>query len=131
MIGLDTNLLIRYLTRDDLAQYAKVERLIDEALAREEPLLINTAVLCEVAWVLESVYRYSRAEIADALEGILDTAQFEIEPAPAARQALGDFRSTNAGFADALIGRVNRALGARHTVTLDRDLKALDTFTVL
>jgi predicted nucleic-acid-binding protein len=59
-----------------------------------------------VTWVLEGAYDY-------------------------ARLALGDFRSTKAGFADAMIGRVNRALGASRTVTLDRDLKPLETFTLL
>jgi predicted nucleic-acid-binding protein len=131
MIGLDTNLLVRYLTRDDAQQFAKVTRLIERALEHEEQLLINTAVLCETTWVLETAYEYSRAEIADAIERILDTAQFEIERAHEARQALGDFRSTKAGFADALIGRINRTLGATHTATFDRDLKSLETFTVL
>jgi predicted nucleic-acid-binding protein len=84
-----------------------------------------------VTWVLDTAYEYSRTEIADALERILETAQFDIERAHEARQALGDFRSTKAGFADALIGRVNRALGAKQTMTFDRDLKALDTFAVL
>lgn len=131
MIGLDTNLLIRYLTKDDTSQYTKVKRLIEEAVERDERLLINCAVLCELTWVLDTAYEYSRAEIADALERILETAQFDIERAHEARQALGDFRSTKAGFADVLIGRVNRALGAKQTLTFDRDLKALDTFAVL
>jgi len=131
MIGLDTNLLIRYLTKDDTSQFTKVKRLIEEAVERDERLLINCAVLCEVTWVLDTAYEYSRADIADALERILETAQFDIERAHEARQALGDFRSTKAGFADALIGRVNRALGAKQTFTFDRDLKALDTFAVL
>ncbi len=131
MIGLDTNLLIRYLTNDDRAQYAKAKRLIDEAVERDERLLINGVVLCEVTWVLETAYEYSRAEIADALDRIFDTAQFEIERAPEARQALDDFRSTKVGFADALIGRINRTLGATKSMTFDRDLKALETFAVL
>ena len=131
MIGLDTNLLIRYRTKDDTSQYTRVKRLIEEAVERDERLLINCAVLCEVTWVLDTAYEYSRADIADALERILETAQFDIERAHEARQALGDFRSTKAGFADALIGRVNRALGAKQTFTFDRDLKALDTFAVL
>jgi predicted nucleic-acid-binding protein len=131
MIGLDTNLLVRYLTRDDPAQFASAARLIDRTVGGAERLLINSAVLCEVAWVLEAAYQYSRTEIADALERMLETAQFEIERAYETRQALDDFRTTKAGFADALIGRINRALGATSTATFDRDLKALDTFTVL
>lgn len=131
MIGLYTNLLIRYLTKDEASQYRKVQRLIEDAVAGDERVLINCAVLCELTWVLETAYDYSRLEIADALERILETAQFEVEHAEEARLALGDFRSTKAGFADAMIGRVNRALGASRTVTFDRDLKPLETFTLL
>lgn len=131
MIGLDTDSLIRYLTKDDRAQYTKAKRVIDEAVEQDQRLLINCVVLCEVTRVLDTAYEYSRAEIADALDRIFDTAQFDIERAPEARQALDDFRSTKAGFADALIGRINRTLGAAKTMTFDRDLKALGTFAVL
>jgi len=131
MIGLDTNVLIRYLTKDDTSQYAKAKRLIDDAVAQDERLLISSSVLCELTWVLESAYDYSRSEIADVLERILDTAQFEVERAREARDALRDFQSGKAGFADALIGRINRTLGATYTATFDRDLKSLDTFRLL
>ena len=131
MIGLDTNVLIRYLTRDDRAQYAKAAAFISAATDRGERFLVNTAVLCELVWVLATAFDYSREEIAGALEQIFATAQFDIDRLDEARQALGDFRSTKAGFSDALIGRINRALGAEHTVTFDRDLKAVETFRLL
>jgi predicted nucleic-acid-binding protein len=131
MIGLDTNVLVRYLTQDNPAQFAKAAAFIDAASKREERFLVNTPVLCELVWVLTAVYDYSREEIADALEQIFTTAQFEIERLDEARQALGDFRSSKADFSDALIGRINRSLGAKHTVTFDRDLKAVETFRLL
>jgi predicted nucleic-acid-binding protein len=131
MIGLDTNVLVRYLTRDDAGQYAKAAALIDAAANRGEQLVVNIVVLCELVWVLGASYRYSREEIAGALEQILATAQFEVERLDDARQALGDFRSTKADFSDALIGRINRSLGAEHTVTFDRSLKAVETFKML
>lgn len=131
MIGLDTNLLVRYLTRDHQAQFAKVAQFIDDAADTGEQLLVSSLVLCELAWVLDAVYRYSRAEVADTIERMLETAQFEIERPAETRLALEDVRSTNSSFADALIGRINRALGASHTATFDRDLKRLDTFAVL
>ncbi len=131
MIGLDTNVLVRYLTQDDPAQFAKAAAFIDAASEREEQFLVNTPVLCELVWVLAAVYDYSREEIAQALEQIFTTAQFEIERLDEARQALGDFRSSKADFSDALIGRINRSLGAKHTVTFDRDLKAVETFRLL
>jgi predicted nucleic-acid-binding protein len=131
MIGLDTNVLVRYLTRDDPAQYAKASSFIDAATARGEQFIVNTAVLCELEWVLRTAYGYSREDIARALEQVLATAQFEVERLDEARQALGDFRATRADFSDALIGRINRSLGAEHSVTFDRDLKAVATFRLL
>ncbi len=131
MIGLDTNVLVRYLTQDEPAQYAKAAAFIEAATEKGEQFLVNAAVLCELVWVLGSVYQYSRDEIADALEQMFATAQFEIERLDEARQALSDFRRTRAGFSDALIGRINRALGAEHTATFDRGLKGVDTFRVL
>ena len=131
MIGLDTNVLVRYLTRDDPEQYAKAAAFIKAATDRGERFVVNTAVLCELVWVLATAYGYPRDQIARALEQILVTAQFEVERLDEARQALSDFRSTKADFSDALIGRINRSLGAGHTVTFDRGLKTLETFRVL
>jgi predicted nucleic-acid-binding protein len=128
MIGLDTNVLVRYLTRDDPVQYAKAARYISAATDRGEQFVLNVAVLCELVWVLGSAYNYSREEIAGVLEQIFATAQFEIERLDDARQALRDYRATKADFSDALIGRINRSLGAEHTVTFDRDLKSIETF---
>ena len=131
MIGLDTNILVRYLTHDDPAQYAKAAALIDTVTNRGDHFVVNTAVLCELVWVLGTAYDYSREEIARAVEQIFSTAQFEIERLDDARQALLDFRSTKADFSDALIGRINRSLGAEHTVTFDRNLKGVETFRLL
>ena len=131
MIGLDTNVLVRYLTRDDRAQYQKAAAFIEAAADRGEQLLVNTVVLCELEWVLGSAYTYSREEIARAIEQILATAQFEVERRDEARQALADFRTRKSDFSDALIGRINRSLGAGHTMTFDRDLKVVESFRLL
>ena len=131
MIGLDTNVLVRYLTHDDPAQYAKAAAFISAAVERGDQFLVNTPVLCELVWVLGTAYEYSREEIAGALEQLFATAQFDVERLDDARHALSDFRTTKADFGDALIGRINRSLGAEHTVTFDRDLKGIETFRVL
>ena len=131
MLGLDTNLLIRYLVHDDPVQFGRARAEIEAAADRGEPLMINAVVLCEVVWVLGSAYEYSRAEIADAIEQILATAQFVIEWGDQARQALQDCRTTKAGFTDAFIGRINSSLGAAPTMTFDRDLVPLSSFRVL
>lgn len=131
MIGLDTNLLVRYVTKDDPAQFAKARALIDRAAAEGDRFVVDTAVLCELVWVLRAAYEYSREEIAWAVAQILATAELEVERPDEARLALQDFRSTKADFSDAFIGRINRSLGADHTVTFDRNLKSLDTFRVM
>jgi predicted nucleic-acid-binding protein len=131
MIGLDTNVLVRYLTRDEPAQYARAAAVIETGLRNDDRFFVNSVVLCELVWVLDSVYEYSRNDIGRALEQILSTAQFEIEKPDETRQALSDFRTTKADFSDALVGRINRTMGAEHTATFDRALKPLDTFRVL
>jgi len=125
--GLDTNVLARYLLRDEPAQAARATR----ELERDERFLIGAVVLCELVWVLETGYGFSRAEIGDALEKILATAQFEIEDKDLAQGALADFRRSAADFSDCLIGRRNRAAGAGETVTFERSLRGLEGFRLL
>jgi predicted nucleic-acid-binding protein len=125
--GLDTSVLLRYLLRDDAAQAARADR----ELERGERFLIDGIVLCEVVWVLEAGYGFSRGEVATALERILATAQFEIEAKDLALAALDDFKASPTDFSDCLIGRRNQAGGARETITFDRGLKGLPGFRVL
>ena len=127
MTGLDTNVLLRYLLRDDLAQAGRA----DHEIERDERFLIDGIVLCEMVWVLEVGYGFSRGDVAAALERILATAQFEIEAKDLALAALDDFRGSTADFSDCLIGRRNRAAGAQEIVTFDRSLKGLPGFRLL
>ena len=127
MTGLDTTVLLRYLLRDEPAQAARAAR----ELERDERFLIGSLVLCEVVWVLETGYGFSRAEVGATLEKILATAQFEIEDKDLARAALDDVRRSAADFSDCLIGRRNRAAGAAETVTFDRSLRGLEGFRFL
>ena len=68
MIGLDTNVLVRFLVQDDPAQSALAAQLVEGRCHPDSPGLINRIVLCELVWVLESCYRYSRFQIVDVLE---------------------------------------------------------------
>ena len=127
MTGVDTNVLARYLLRDDAAQAARAA----QELERDDRFFIGIIVLCELVWVLETGYNVKRSEIATAIEKILATAQFEVEDKDLARSALQDFRRTLADFSDCLIGRRNRAVGVAETVTFDRTLKGLEGFRLL
>lgn len=127
MTGLDTNVLLRYLLRDEPTPAARAAREIE----RDERFLIGSVVLCELVWVLETGYGFSRIEIAATLEKILATAQFDIEGKDLALAALDDFKSSAADFSDCLLGRRNRGAGAAETVTFDRGLRDLEGFRLL
>lgn len=131
MRGFDTNVLVRYLVKDDPGQAAIVDRLIAQAVAEEEPVYINAIVLCEVVWVLESGYSYSRGQIADALEKLLLTQQFEFAERDEVWAALRRFKQGRADFADFLIGGMSLSNGCHRTTTFDRGLRNEDGFELL
>ena len=131
MKGVDTNVLVRYITKDDPAQERAASRFLDSARARAEPIFVNVIVLCELVWVLGRTYEYSRAEVAAVIGQVLTTEQIVVEDADLAWLALSDFRGSKADFADCLIGRKNLRLGCAATVTFDGRLKGLAGFATL
>jgi len=131
MKGLDTNVLVRYLVRDDKKQAEKAGAYIRKTVASGESCFINNIVLCELVWVLESAYEYDKGSIADVLERILATKQFELERKDITRQAVSDYKNGRGDLADYLIGRINQALGCDATVTFDRALKNTTSFMML
>jgi predicted nucleic-acid-binding protein len=131
MKGVDTNVLVRFITRDDPAQERAAARFIAAAKARSEPLLVNGIVLCELVWVLVRSYGHSRAEVAEVIERLLTTEQILVEDADVAWLALGDFKAGKADFADCLIGRKNLELGCEVTATFDARLRGIAGFEVL
>lgn len=131
MTGLDTNVLVRYLTHDDVSQFEAAAKIIESSTVGDERFLIHPIVLCELVWVLESAYDYGRAEVSSVLERILRTAQFEIPDKETAWGAWDDYRAGRGDFADYLIGRANKGFGAGWTVTFDRGLKDCKQFRVL
>jgi predicted nucleic-acid-binding protein len=79
MKGLDTNVLVRYFTQDDPLQSVAAERCIETACTEEQPCLIHVVVLCELVWVLETAFGYSRDQIAEVLDLMLHTRQFLVQ----------------------------------------------------
>jgi predicted nucleic-acid-binding protein len=131
MTGLDTNVLARYLTQDHPSQSAAAAREIEQAARGGANLVISPIVLCELVWVLESAYDYSRSEVAGALDRILRTAQFEVLEKDLLCPALEDYRRGPGDFADYYLGRRHHHAGAGHTLTFDRHLKSCRYFRVL
>lgn len=131
MTGLDTHVLVRYLTQDDPIQTRRANAVIAAAVARGEPCSIAAVVLCELVWVLREAYRLDKGTVVATLERVLNTAQFVVERADLARRALDDFRRGGGDFADYLIGWVNRQSGCSATATFDRALRSSSLFRVL
>lgn len=120
MIGLDTNVVVRFLAQDDPVQSPVATRLISR-LTRERPGFISAVVLAEISWVLSRAYKSPREDIAKALEGLLRSAELIIENAEAAYRALSAYQaSPSAEFADALIAETAALAGASETITFDR-----------
>lgn len=130
MTGLDTNVLVRFLTRDDPVQARRAEALIAALAAEGHGARIDVVVLCELVWVLESAYGLPRAEIASALDGLLDAAPFVIDDRDLVRQAVARYRAGRLGFSDHMIGLRNRRAGCAATATFDRKLKGNADFVL-
>lgn len=122
MIGLDTNVLVRYLVEDDAEQAARAADLIDETLATGERLFLTEVVVCEVVWVLESVYRFPRGYITAVLGDLLRARQLVVEHPEAARQALDRYAHGTADFADYLILQRCDAKGCERVASFDKAL---------
>jgi predicted nucleic-acid-binding protein len=131
MIGLDTNVLVRYLVRDDTAQFTAAEEVIDSAAGAGTPLFIGTIVLAETVWVLESLYHHGRDAVADVLDQLLMIETLVIERRDDVRQALALYREGKGDLADYLLGAIHAAHGCDHTVTFDRALRDSALFRVL
>ena len=118
MIGVDTNVLVRFLVRDDAAQAQTAAAFFRRAESRGEVLYVPQVVLCELVWVLATAYRYPKSEIADVLEQLLRTRQISFEEPQRVREAAARYRAQGGDFADQLI------LGA----CLDAGCDAVATF---
>ena len=131
MIGLDTNVLVRYLTQDDPEQAARANDLVETSCTRHEPGRICLVVLCELTWVLAGAYGYEKRLVVQVLEHILASRELSVENEDIARSALAAFRQGTADFADYVIVFSNRSAGCEATYSFDRKLARHDSVRLL
>jgi predicted nucleic-acid-binding protein len=119
MLGIDTNVLIRFLVRDDEAQFDRARKLIKRETSRGEPVFISQLVLLETEWVLRSRYGATKTEISTAISALLESREVQFEDESSVEEALFVWKDSTADFADCLINAHHRALGCRATATFD------------
>ncbi len=122
MIALDTNVLVRFLVRDDEDQTGRARRLLERVVDEEGACWITDVVLCDVVWVLTSCYRLSRAEVADALALLLRAKHTEFRCSDAIARALDAFVEGRGDFADYVIREAALEAGCDAIATFDEVL---------
>ena len=120
MIGLDTNVLVRYIAQDDKTQSVRATALIEKECSAATPGYVGLVVLAEVVWVSESRYGATRQEVAEIVRRLLSIRQLVVQDAEIAWKALRIFETGKADFADCLIERTADGAGCTRTMTFDK-----------
>ena len=128
MIGLDTNVLVRFLVRDHEEQFERACYLIQSEAQREEFVCVSLLVLLETEWVLRSRYKLGKEEILSTFSELLSAGDIRFEDEHAIAQALFMWKDSSAQFADCLIGARHWALGCTATATHDQGVLKLSGF---
>lgn len=119
MIGLDTNVLVRYIMQDDIKQSPLATRIV-ESLSVEAPGFVPLIAIVELGWVLSSAYELDRNQLIEAFEALLRTKELVVERGEIVWKALRLFQRANGDFADSLIACSAEAAGCAKTMTFDR-----------
>lgn len=118
MIGIDTNVLVRYIMQDDAQQSAKAAEFM-ESLSVDRPGFVSQVSMIELVWVLGGCYELTRQQIAQALDAVLRTKELLVDRADQVMKALRAFNAGSADFADCLIESICAGAGCGKTVTFD------------
>ena len=119
MIGLDTNVLLRYLTADDPVQSPLARRLIDDTLGAGDQLYVSLVALVEAVWTLRSGFDVSREELCDTVAALVATDGVNVQDADVVDRAVALSRSGGCDLADAIIAELGRRVGCAYTATFD------------
>jgi predicted nucleic-acid-binding protein len=131
VIGLDTNVVVRYLTQDDPIQSPIATKIFERVLTEKEPGFISLVTIAETAWVLERAYNLTGPQIAAAMESMLQTDVLVLESEQQIFAAVTALKEGRGSFADALISALGSKASCTHTLTFDQGAAALSGFTLL
>ena len=119
MIGLDTNVIVRYIVKDDPTQGTLAVKFI-RSLSDDNQAFVSLIVIVELIWVLEFSYRFTRSELVDVVESLLNSKELIVENAELVSQAVRQFGRGKVDFSDYVIEKSGRAAGCLYTVTFDQ-----------
>ncbi len=128
MIGLDTNVLVRYLTQDDPIQSLKATEIIERRLTEENPGFVSIVAMAETVWVLDRAYSLGAREIAAAVEGMLQADVLVVENEQQVFTAMIALKEGQGSFADAIIAALGAKAGCSCTLTFDHKALRLPGF---
>ena len=131
MIGLDTNILIRYLTQDDPVQAAKATEILESPLTPRNPGFVSIVAMVETVWVLDRAYGLTPQEIAIAVERLLQVEVLAIENEQEVFTAMIALKQGRGSFPDALIAELGARAGCTRTLTCDQKAVRLPGFELL
>jgi len=131
MIGLDTNILVRYLTQDDPVQSAKAAEILERRLTGKNPGFVSIVAMVETVWVLDRAYFLTAQEIATAIERLLQVEVLAIESEQEVFTAMVALKQGRGSFADALIAELGARVGCTRTLTFDRKAAHLPGFELI
>ena len=129
MIAIDTNILVRYITQDNLQQAEAAENLLAIYNNKPQSIFINNIVLCEFVWVLEKGYKYTQQQISSTIRIILSTEEFAFEYHNVLWLSLEEYELKNSDFSDSLISKLNHNLGYKQTFSFDKSAIKNNLFT--
>ncbi len=121
MIGLDTNILMRYLAQDDPVQSPRASEIIARQLTEQEPGFVSLVTILEVYWVLKSVFQRPRLDLANDIEKLLSADTLEIQNEQEVYNAVIALRTGTGSFEDALVGALGLWRGCSSTLTFDKN----------
>ena len=119
MLGLDTNVLVRFLLSDDRQQAFRAKAAIDRAVAAGEPIIIGLLTLLETEWVLRTRAHLDKAAIIGVFKQLLESRELMFESESAVEQAIYHYENSKADFADCLMIARYRSMGCRSMLTFD------------
>jgi predicted nucleic-acid-binding protein len=128
MIGLDTNILVRYLTQDDPIQSLRATEIIERRLTERNPGFVSIVTMVETVWVLDRAYRLASNKIAAAVERMLQIDVLVVENEQEVFSAMVAFKGGQGSFAAAIIAALGTRAGCSCTLTFDQKALRLAAF---